>query len=533
MKAMNGFGASGMRRGSRLLGCMAALAALSAMLIAPSLASAKTKPLNATYVGLGDSLAFGYSQELFNLNKPGENPTAFEHGYVSDYYNLINGKKRTALVNYGCPGETTESLIGNNPAFLAEVNAKASRKVSEPITGESPCGYHKVGLPLHDEYGAGKSQLEAALETIALGKTNGTPVRTISLDIGANDELHAISKLKKEVEVQLSEKVADLAENEAERFVRHKLEAYATPRVEAWVGEHLIPETIIPAHYAEINGYAKHQCEVIAEEKYGPGSGPIVGPAVCASPYPPYENTEQALEFGYAAAVWVPAEPYAKEITNKGAYYEGEDDAINGQKIGEEAAAFAEQWGAEYAGLWPYTYEHTTSHKAQLEAEGGEKLIIGLVAISPALDTEIITNATAIMDTIKAADHKAKIIFVGTYNAYGNDYGAGEVLPHSNELLAALAGEEQAHFRTKPAHACFVDEQTLFNTGNSEEVTHMETWTNMANMNEFEYAPGKKLKFGQSVEVAPGEVLSADGPDIHATELGYKEMAKYMKSVCM
>ena len=77
--------------------------------------------------------------------------------------------------------------------------------------------------------------------------------------------------------------------------------------------------------------------------------------------------------------------------------------------------------------------------QAQLEAEGGEKLIIGLIAVSPALDKQIITNAAAIIETIKQADHKAKVIFVGTYNAYGNDYGSGELLPHSNELLAALS----------------------------------------------------------------------------------------------
>ena len=81
MQAMNGSGGLGIRRFCRLLGCVAALVALSAMAV-PSIAAAK-KPVKVkeTYLALGDSLAFGYSQQLFNENeKTAENPTAFEHG---------------------------------------------------------------------------------------------------------------------------------------------------------------------------------------------------------------------------------------------------------------------------------------------------------------------------------------------------------------------------------------------------------------------------------------------------------------------
>ena len=248
MRAMNGFGVMSIRRGSRLLGCTAVLVALSAMLIAPSLASAKNTTVKATYIGLGDSLAFGYSQELFNLNKPFENPKAFEHGYVNDYFNLINGKKRTQLVNYGCPGETTESLIGNNPTFLAELNTKAAHRMPEPITGESPCAYHKVGLPLHDEYGAGKSQLEAALAAIALGKTDGKPVKTISLDIGANDELHAVSKVEAEAAAKVEFEVKEGIIPNPSMFAHMQAEVIATEvpgQVEAFVVEQVLPQALV------------------------------------------------------------------------------------------------------------------------------------------------------------------------------------------------------------------------------------------------------------------------------------------------
>ena len=59
MQAMNGFLASGGRRGSRLVGCVIALLALAAMTL-PSAASAMKPKVRKTYVALGDSLAFGY-----------------------------------------------------------------------------------------------------------------------------------------------------------------------------------------------------------------------------------------------------------------------------------------------------------------------------------------------------------------------------------------------------------------------------------------------------------------------------------------
>jgi lysophospholipase L1-like esterase len=188
MKAMNGLGVPARFRPRLLVSAMAIALALSALAFA-STARAEA-PVSQTYLALGDSLAFGYSQQLFNENFPTESPTAFEHGYTNDY--LGNKfKEGLQLTNKGCPGETTDSLIGNGPLAGAL-----------GIPGESTCAYHKVGFPLHSEYGGTKSQLESALETIAVDAASGTPVTKLTLDIGANDIFRSERACKKEVEAE-------------------------------------------------------------------------------------------------------------------------------------------------------------------------------------------------------------------------------------------------------------------------------------------------------------------------------------------
>ncbi len=192
MQATHGLVAS-FRSRTRLIGCLMAIALTLSALVFASAASAKA-PIKETYLALGDSLAFGYSQQLFNENeKFGEPPTAFENGYANLYFNFRKPKSvGSQLVNNGCPGETTDSMIGNGPLGAAlEAGAGAH--------GESPCAYHKAGLPLHNEYGGTKSQLESALEVIGTEAAAGTPVTTLSLNIGANDELHQIGKCEAEV----------------------------------------------------------------------------------------------------------------------------------------------------------------------------------------------------------------------------------------------------------------------------------------------------------------------------------------------
>ena len=149
MQAMNGSAASGIRSSAvRAVVCVggAARADGDGRAVDRECSGKPPKPPKETYVGLGDSLAFGYSQQLFNENLVnGENPAGFEHGYVSDYYKDVDTQGRTELVNYGCPGETTESMIGDNPTFIAELNEKAGTRINQPITGEPLCAYHYGG----------------------------------------------------------------------------------------------------------------------------------------------------------------------------------------------------------------------------------------------------------------------------------------------------------------------------------------------------------------------------------------------------
>ncbi len=462
MKAMNGSGGSGIRRMWRLLGCVTALVALAAMAL-PSLAAAKTPKVNRTYLALGDSLAFGYSQQLFNENeKTGENPAAFEHGYASDYYNLVNTKGKTAFVNDGCPGETTGSLIGNGP-LLAAIQAAIPT-----VTGEAACAYHYADhIPLHNEYGGTSSQLESAIATINADKAAGKPVKAITLDIGANDQLHFVARIEKEVEGKITQRVTAVAEAQATGEVAGKVKAAAEKEVEAYVIEQVIPQA-----FEESGGVPPTFEEDIAKD---------------------------AGEYSVAHHAELSSLLFSDEAS-----YEAEHGAelvAEGMKLGEEDAA-----------------KYVAEHGAELEAEA-HTIADGLIAAgAPELDKEIITNVSGIFTAltnpaVAGSEFKGRIIFEGTYNAYGNDYGTGEVLPGSNQLVKALNGAEKSTFSRKPLKACYVDAQALFNTETEpSETEHMEEWTNMANFTKFE---GK-----------------SNGPDIHATPLGYEKMAEQINSTC-
>jgi lysophospholipase L1-like esterase len=203
MSAKNGSTGSFRSRG-RLIGiAMAAVFAMSALFAANASAS---KTVSSSYLALGDSLAFGYSQQLYNENeKAGDPATAFEAGYVADYYAKIKHHLLVQEQNLGCPGETSASLIGNGAVGAA---LKAS---SFAATNAAPCGYsaawngyHKPGLggPLHIEYGGAKSQLEKALELIAVDAAEKKPVEAITFNIGANDQLAAIHACEAEVKTE-------------------------------------------------------------------------------------------------------------------------------------------------------------------------------------------------------------------------------------------------------------------------------------------------------------------------------------------
>lgn len=126
---------------------------------APAIASPPAGPGSGShyYLSLGDSLAFGYQPDLvaaFDFN------AADYTGYAENYAAMRPG---LTLVNYGCPGETTGSMLGGGC----------------PWPGS-----------LHDSYGGAPSQSAAAYAFLA-----AHPGRTdlISIDIGSNDLLALVN----------------------------------------------------------------------------------------------------------------------------------------------------------------------------------------------------------------------------------------------------------------------------------------------------------------------------------------------------
>lgn len=112
----------------------------------------------ATYLALGDSLAFGYTDALFEALSPEEDASGFDFGYVDDFASYLRPSyTQLTVVNDSCPGETTESFV------------------------EGPCAYGQ-SHPLHHPYGG--SQLSDALAYI---HAHPGEVTLITIDIGAND----------------------------------------------------------------------------------------------------------------------------------------------------------------------------------------------------------------------------------------------------------------------------------------------------------------------------------------------------------
>jgi lysophospholipase L1-like esterase len=155
---------------ARLLGlAVAAVAVLGGLVFAP--ASGATT-LGNTYLALGDSLAYGYHAAQFKAEYPNIHPANFESGYAQDFAKVLKvSDPSLKVINDGCPGETTETLIKGSgiPGY---------------------CAGGATGIPfpyafLHHSYGTHTSQLQDAL---AILKENPN-VSPITLDIGANDLL--------------------------------------------------------------------------------------------------------------------------------------------------------------------------------------------------------------------------------------------------------------------------------------------------------------------------------------------------------
>lgn len=160
-----------------LVCCVAAVAALGALALTPAAAGAAQ--VGNTYLALGDSLAYGYHAAQFKSeleSKGFVEPSTFEEGYVNDFgaaLKLVNPKLK--LIDDGCPGETTETLINGSgiPGYCA----------GGPTGTPFPYAF------LHHSYGTHTSQLADALAIL-----KETPnVSPITLDIGANDVLQFLA----------------------------------------------------------------------------------------------------------------------------------------------------------------------------------------------------------------------------------------------------------------------------------------------------------------------------------------------------
>jgi lysophospholipase L1-like esterase len=160
-------------RARLLASCVVAVAALGALAFAPTAGAAT---VGNTYLALGDSLAYGYHQAQFQKEYPNIEPETFNDGYVNDFGGALKVfRPSLQVINDGCPGETTETMIKGSgiPGYCAG-----------GLTG-TPFKYSW----LHHPYTTG-SQLSDAL---AILKANPNGVSPITLDIGANDVLQFIA----------------------------------------------------------------------------------------------------------------------------------------------------------------------------------------------------------------------------------------------------------------------------------------------------------------------------------------------------
>jgi lysophospholipase L1-like esterase len=160
----------------------------------------------STYLALGDSISFGYSEQVFDENAPNESPSYFEEGFTNDFAQDLAGPREAGrgltLVNDACPGETSNGLIGENPALGGKASTEPAGHDPQGLGDYHPCAYNNVdGLPLHNSLSVGGqsiSQLEDALSILKEGDP-AHPVRAITLNIGSNDELAAIKQCEDEI----------------------------------------------------------------------------------------------------------------------------------------------------------------------------------------------------------------------------------------------------------------------------------------------------------------------------------------------
>jgi len=117
---------------------------------------AKFNPPKSYYLALGDSITYGYQASKAQANLP---PAAFNSGYVDALATRLRQiRPKMTVVNYGCPGESTDSFINGLCPWIA------------------------AGHQLHNSFSG--SQLQAALEFLHAHRGQVSP---ITLTLSGND----------------------------------------------------------------------------------------------------------------------------------------------------------------------------------------------------------------------------------------------------------------------------------------------------------------------------------------------------------
>ena len=188
MKAMNGSAVSLRRRGRLIGSCMALVLALAALLFGSAALRRPKHRQRRTYLALGDSISFGYSAEKFGLHEPDDSPSYFEEGFTNDFTNDLKKPtevgKTIRLVNDGCPGETSNGLIGENESLGGESIDRRPR--ASPGPGRFP----SVRVSL--SWTACRcTTASGCFEGLKMRCSPSCPKRSeaISLQIGSNNEL--------------------------------------------------------------------------------------------------------------------------------------------------------------------------------------------------------------------------------------------------------------------------------------------------------------------------------------------------------
>ena len=214
MSAMNGSAFSFHGRGRMLGLCIGLALTLCAVVLAPASASAKEfKPVaetTTTYLALGDSISFGYTEEKFKIHEPNDSPSFFEEGFTNDFAkDLTKGReigKSVRLVNDACPGETSNGLIGENEELGGQKSTEPAGHNPQYLGDWHPCAYNNVdGLPLHNSLSVGGQSISQLEDAISILTTDNpfthepNKVGAITLNIGSNDELAQITQCEDEV----------------------------------------------------------------------------------------------------------------------------------------------------------------------------------------------------------------------------------------------------------------------------------------------------------------------------------------------